>query len=210
MPINQHTSTPQKRLENLMTSRLEPGADKETIDRRIWDSFGEKWCVMFTDLSGFSRGTEKFGIIHFMQIIFESERLMLPVIEDFDGFLIKSEGDSLLVLFKRPEKALLCCKEIHKILHEYNKTKSEEEQILLCVGLGYGDILNIGFADVFGAEVNAASKLGEDTAKSWEILVTDNVKKEVEKFSGDKDLSCDFEKIDFVPPGAKVAYKVTF
>ncbi|MBR6079080.1 MAG: hypothetical protein IKP60_02850 [Treponema sp.] len=65
MPINQHTSIPQK--------RLEPGADKEKIDRRIWNSFGEKWCVMFTDLSGFSRGTEKFGIIHFMQIIFESE-----------------------------------------------------------------------------------------------------------------------------------------
>ena len=210
MPINQHTSTPQKRLESLMTSRLEPGADKETIDRRIWDSFGEKWCVMFTDLSGFSRGTEKFGIIHFMQIIFESERLILPVIEDFDGFLIKSEGDSLLVLFKRPEKALLCCKKIHKILHEYNKTKSEEEQILLCVGLGYGDILNIGFADVFGAEVNAASKLGEDTAKSWEILVTDNVKKEIEKFSGDKELACNFEQIDFIPPGAKLAYKVSF
>ena len=164
---------------------------------------------MFTDLSGFSRGTEKFGIIHFMQIIFESERLILPIIEDFDGFLIKSEGDSLLVLFKRPEKALLCCKKIHAILHEYNKTKSEEEQILLCVGLGYGDILNIGFADVFGAEVNAASKLGEDTAKSWEILVTENVKNEVEKLSGDKDQAFDFEQIDFVPPGAKRAYKVT-
>ncbi|MBO7639938.1 MAG: hypothetical protein J6S91_13290, partial [Treponema sp.] len=81
---------------------------------------------------------------------------------------------------------------------------------LLCVGLGYGDILNIGYADVFGAEVNAASKLGEDTAKAWEILVTDNVKKEIEKFSGDKDLSCDFEQIDFIPPGAKLAYKVTF
>ena len=210
MPINQHTSTPQKRLESLMSSRLEPGADKEKIDGRIWDSFGEKWCVMFTDLSGFSRGTEKFGIIHFMQIIFESERLILPIIEDFDGFLIKSEGDSLLVLFKRPEKALLCCKKIHEILHEYNKSKSEEEKILLCVGLGYGDILNIGYADVFGAEVNAASKLGEDTAKSWEILVTDNVKKEIEKVSKDMGLSFGFEQIDFVPPGAKCAFRVSF
>lgn len=210
MPINQHTSTPQKRLESLMSSRLEPGADKEKIDGRIWDSFGEKWCVMFTDLSGFSRGTEKFGIIHFMQIIFESERLILPIIEDFDGFLIKSEGDSLLVLFKRPEKALLCCKKIHEILHEYNKSKSEEEKILLCVGLGYGDILNIGYADVFGAEVNAASKLGEDTAKSWEILVTDNVKKEIEKVSKDMGLSFGFEQIDFIPPGAKCAYKVSY
>ncbi len=210
MPINQHTSTPQKRLESLMAARLEPDVDKEIIDRRIWDSFGEKWCVMFTDLSGFSRGTEKFGIIHFMQIIFESERLILPIIEDFDGFLIKSEGDSLLVLFKRPEKALLCCKRIHEVLQEYNKTKCEEEMILFCVGLGYGDILNIGFADVFGAEVNAASKLGEDTAKAWEILVTENVKKEVEKVDSCKNINFTFSKIDFVPPGAKSAYRVDF
>jgi class 3 adenylate cyclase len=90
MPINQQTSNPQKRLANLMAARLAPGSDKEKVDKRIWDSFGEKWCVMFTDLSGFSRSTEKFGIIHFMQIIFESERLILPIIEDFDGFLIKS------------------------------------------------------------------------------------------------------------------------
>ena len=208
MPINQHNSSPQKRLANLMAARLAPGADKEKIDRRIWDSFGEKWCVMFTDLSGFSRGTEKFGIIHFMQIIFESERLVLPIIDDFDGLLVKSEGDSLLVLFKRPENAILCCKKIHEVLHEYNKTKSEEEQILFCVGLGYGDILNIGYADVFGAEVNAASKLGEDTANAWEILVTENVKNEVETVSDDKALSFNFTKIDVVPPGAKSAYKV--
>lgn len=210
MPINQHTSTPQKRLESLMAARLEPDVDKEIIDRRIWDSFGEKWCVMFTDLSGFSRGTEKFGIIHFMQIIFESERLILPIIEDFDGFLIKSEGDSLLVLFKRPEKALLCCKRIHEVLQEYNKTKCEEEKILFCVGLGYGDILNIGFADVFGAEVNAASKLGEDIAKAWEILVTENVKKEVEKVDSCKNINFTFSQIDFVPPGAKSAYRADF
>ena len=29
MPINQHTSTPQKRLESLMAARLAEGADKE-------------------------------------------------------------------------------------------------------------------------------------------------------------------------------------
>jgi len=36
----------------------------------------------------------------------------------------------------------------------------------------FGDVLRIGDSDVWGREVNAASKLGEDTAKSGEILVT--------------------------------------
>ena len=70
------------RLEKLIEERLKPGADKERIDRRIWDLFGESWCVMFTDLSGFSRGVAKFGIIHFLQTIHESERLLIPLIEE--------------------------------------------------------------------------------------------------------------------------------
>ena len=90
------------------------------------------------------------------------------------------------------------------------KTKSEEEQILFCVGLGYGEILNIGYADVFGAEVNAASKLGEDTAKAWEVLVTENVKKEINQLDEKEIRSFKFLPIDFVPPGAKGSYKVIF
>ena len=47
---------------------------------------------MFTDLSGFSRNTAKFGIIHFLQTIHEAERLLIPVIEEHDGILLKVEG----------------------------------------------------------------------------------------------------------------------
>ena len=32
----------QDRLEKLIEARLQPGADKEAIDRRIWDLFGEE------------------------------------------------------------------------------------------------------------------------------------------------------------------------
>ncbi len=48
-------SASQDRLEHLIANRLEPGANKEQIDARIWDLFGEEWAVMFTDLAGFSR-----------------------------------------------------------------------------------------------------------------------------------------------------------
>ncbi|HPS58164.1 MAG TPA: adenylate/guanylate cyclase domain-containing protein [Spirochaetota bacterium] len=190
------------RLERLIEERLKPGADKKMIDQRIWDLFGEEWCVMFTDLSGFSRGVAQFGIIHFLQTIFESERLLIPVIEDHDGILLKTEGDSFLVIFRKPNKAIQCGIRMHEVLFEYNKDKVAEEQILLCVGLGYGKMLRIGDADVFGSEVNAASKLGEDTADAWEILVTGSVKK-----------ICDLKNVEFVkleeaPPGADEAYKV--
>jgi len=192
------------RLEKLIQERLQPGADKEKVDKRIWDLFGEDWCVMFTDLSGFSRGVAKFGIIHFLQTIFESERLLIPVIEDHDGILLKAEGDSLLVIFRNVDKAIQSSLRMHEVLHEYNIDKAPEEQILLCVGLGYGKVLRIGDQDVFGSEVNAASKLGEDTAEAWEILVTNSVKDKAEVIPG-----IQFEELKDAPPGADRAYRIT-
>jgi class 3 adenylate cyclase len=198
-------SASEDRLEKLIRERLTPGADKAKIDERIWDLFGEEWCIMFTDLSGFSRGVAQFGIIHFLQTIYESQRLLIPAIEEHDGILLKVEGDSFLVIFRNPEKALQCSVVMQRTLEQYNVGRSEEEKILLCVGLGFGRVLRIGDMDVFGAQVNAASKLGEDLAEAREIFVTGAVKERVGKSEG-----IDFELTVHVPPGAKAAYKVIY
>lgn len=160
------------RLWALIEARTESGADVAAIDARIWDLFGEEWAVMFTDLSGFSRQVAKFGILHFLQVIFEQKRLLLPIVAENDGILIKVEADSFLIVFRRAAKAITCAVEMQRACQNLNVRRLPEEQVLLCVGIGFGRILRIGDVDVFGAEVNAASKLGEDLAKADEILVT--------------------------------------
>ena len=77
--------------------------------------------------------------------------------------------------------------------------------VLLCIGLGFGRVLRIGDADVFGAEVNAASKLGEDIAKAHEILVTKAVRDAATSIE-----DIDFEPIDECPPGAQAAFRVLY
>jgi len=195
----------QGRLEALIAERTLPDADKEWIDRRIWDLFGERWAVMFTDLSGFSRHVAEFGIVHFLQVIYESQRLLVPVIEEYDGILLKLEGDSLLVMFRNPAKAVACSIAMQGVLERYNQGREPNEQVLLCVGLGYGDVLRIGDEDIFGAEVNAASKLGEDEAGGGDILVTSAVRDAVQEIG-----SLQLEPIEFVPPGADGAYRVVY
>ena len=160
------------RLWKLVEERAQAGADVAAIDQRIWDLFGEEWSVMFTDLAGFSRQVAQFGIIHFLQIILEQKRLLLPIIEQHDGILIKIEADSLLVLFKKPAQAVACAIAMQRTCQQVNARRAPEEHVILCCGLGYGKILKIGDDDVFGHEVNIASKLGEDIAKGHEILVT--------------------------------------
>jgi len=199
------TSASEDRLEKLITERLKPKADKKKIDKRIWDLFGEEWCVMFTDLSGFSRGVAEFGIIHFLQTIYESQRLLIPILENNDGILLKIEGDSYLVIFRNINKAIKASVEMQQALKKYNKTKSKAEQVLLCVGLGYGQMLRIGDEDVFGAEVNASSKLGEDIAKAGDILATKAVK---DNYDGLGDYK--FNEIADIPSGAEKAYKLKY
>lgn len=199
------SSYSQGRLEELIAARMRRGADKEAIDRRIWDLFGERWAVMFTDLSGFSRNVAEFGIIHFLQVILESQRLLVPLIEDHDGILLKVEGDSLLVIFRKPEKAIECGVRMQGVLAAYNRKKRPSEKVLLCLGIGYGDMLRIGDHDVWGPEVNAASKLGEDTAKAGEILVTTAVRESAPKIRG-----VSYRPIDVVPPGASGAFRIDY
>jgi len=191
------------RLQTLMTERLRPGADIAAVDRRIWDLFGEEWCVMATDLSGFSRGVAEYGIIHFLQTIFESERILVPVVEQNDGILLKVEGDSFFVIFRSVEKALRASIEMQRTVRQYNEDKPGIDHVLLGVGLGFGRVLRIGDADVFGLEVNAACILGETFAKGYEILVT----KAVRDRAGD---AFAFEDFDQVPPGAESAHKVIY
>jgi len=193
------------RLQKLIHERMAEGADRAAIDARIWELFGEEWAVMFTDLSGFSRSVAKFGILHFLQVIFESERIFIPIIDQYDGILLKTDGDSMLVIFRKPEKAIQCAIEMNRALVGYNQGKTDEDKILLCLGIGFGRLLHIGDQDVFGAEVNAASKLGEDTAKAHEILVTEAVQQALAAAGRFR-----FEPIDTIPPGSKAAFRLLY
>ena len=199
------SSASQDRLEKLIEKRLNSGNEKSRVDEQIWNLFGERWAVMFTDLSGFSRRVADFGIIHFLQTIYESNRLLVPIIEEYSGILLKVEGDSLLVIFRSVDEAIECAIAMQRCTKEYNRNRAENEQVLLCVGLGYGDVLRIGDRDVFGAEVNAASKLGEDTARPYEILVTESVRQ-----AARNPAQYTFTQLASAPPGANAAFALHY
>lgn len=193
------------RLELLIEERLSDGANKERIDRRIWSLFGEKWAVLYTDLSGFSRRVAEFGVIHFLQTIYESHRLLAPVIQYGNGILLKTEGDSLMVIYRNPDDAVRSAIAMQRACQRRSATQAPEDKVLLCIGIGYGDVLRISESEIFGAEVNAACKLGEDTAKAHEILITESVAKAIE-LPAETSLSL----LSEAPPGAKQAFRLEY
>ena len=193
------------RLWSLIEERGLAGADTEDIDRRIWDLFGQEWAVLFTDLVGFSRQVARFGIIHFLQIILEQKRLLLPIVERHDGILIKLEADSLLVLFRHAGTAVACAVAMQRACQALNERRVPEEKVILCVGVGHGRVLKIGDDDVYGQEVNAASKLGEDTAKGEEILVTAAARAAAGEVPGVR-----WEQVRADVPGTEICYRVLY
>ncbi len=163
----------QARLNKLLAERAFKGSDRAAIDAQIWDLYGETWAVMYTDLAGFSRHVASFGVTHFLQVIFESFRIYIPIIEAHSGLLLKVEGDSMMVLFRRPELALKCAIAMQQASHAYNGDRDDAEKLLLSIGLAYGKVLKFGDQDVYGSEVNVACKLGEDLGRHWSIQCSD-------------------------------------
>jgi adenylate cyclase len=188
-------------LRSLIEERLKPGADSAMIDARIWEDFGEEWCVMATDLAGFSRGVAEAGIIQFLQTIHESERLLLPIVERFSGTLLKVEGDSFLVIFSDVASGLSAAAAMQRATRQHNRDRAAIEQIVVGIGLGFGRMLRVAPREVFGNEVNSACILGETYATRHDVLVTDAVKRLASS-------EWQFEPFEFTPPGAGAAWRV--
>ena len=64
--------------------------------------------------------------------------------------------------------------ELIRTLEEDNRTRAEDDQVHVSAGLDHGAIL-LDEADFFGGAVNLASKLGEDLARSKEVLMTQKI-----------------------------------
>lgn len=171
-------------LAGLIDQRLLAGADVKAIDARIWEMFGEKWCILFTDMAGFSRRAARSGIVPFLVLIHQMQKITTPVFEQHAGFLLKNIADSQLVLFRDPRAALAACIEVQRALHAHNLTAPEPDRLYLGCGIGYGDILKLGDDDVFGVEVNFAAKLGEDLAGPYDIFLTPDATKAVRPTPG--------------------------
>jgi adenylate cyclase len=207
LPLSHSVTYPamQARLNKLLADRAAAGSDKADIDARIWELFGETWAVMFTDLAGFSRHVASFGVTHFLQVIFESFRLYVPIIEDHNGVLLKVEGDSMMVLFRKPAAALDCALAMQRASHAYNQDRADDEKLLLSIGLGYGDVLKFGDQDVYGREVNVACKLGEDLGVHWGVLISDSFREAVKGIQGHS-----IVKHEQTPLGTPQAWRVDY
>jgi class 3 adenylate cyclase len=146
------------------------------IEKDLWEMFGQSAAVLVTDMSHFSKVTQQHGIIYYLAMIKRMQDVVALSVAKHHGHIIKFIADNSFSIFNSVDAALSCILEInHKMKSENSKTPDIWD-IEICSGVDHGKILNINFSDIFGDPVNVASKLGEDTASPWEVLVTERAK----------------------------------
>jgi adenylate cyclase len=172
MSMFRHPGARTKRLVALLgrRGRVEAGAFA-AFDERIHAELSVKRAVVFTDTADFTERTRRDGILHFLMLFDRAVRALEPVVLRHGGDVVKVEGDSMLIRFLDVPSACRAVAEMESALRRLGRGLPRKDQVKFSYGIGWGEVLDLE-TDIFGLEVNLASKLGEDLAEPNEALLT--------------------------------------
>lgn len=160
------------KLEEYLTEMIESPERRREITQALEETFTQERAVMVLDMSGFSRTTQRDGIVPFLLMIHQMKVVVRPALANNRGTLVKEEADNLFCLFDTVLDAIAASREITQRLAVVNLLLPEKKRLYVSIGIGYGRILNVENQDLFGDEMNVASKLGEDVADMGQVLLT--------------------------------------
>lgn len=167
------------RLDALLTRIIHEPEKRDEIAEEIERDFTQRRAVLVLDMSGFSRTTQLHGIVVFLLMIHQMRLLAVPTIQANGGKVLKAEADNLYCLFETVDAAVRASREIMDRLNTVNVLLPADRRLYASIGVGFGDILVLDDADLFGDEVNLSSKLGEDVAQDHQILLTEAAQAEL-------------------------------
>ena len=114
-------------------------------------------AIVFTDVESFTpkmAADEK----HTLALIGRDFQRMSQVCQQFEGQVLKSLGDGLLMYFVSAEKAVSCAMEIQKSLAAFAADLPPRDILIHRIGIHLGDVFFSG-SDVMGNGVNMAARL---------------------------------------------------
>lgn len=167
-----HRGPRTRRLLVFLRTRAQAPVERRThLDRRRAAPLFRRQAVVFTDTADFTARTLADGILHFLMLLERAAEDVERAVLRCRGHVVKMEADSLLLRFPDVASACRGVAAIEACLARRNRRLPPNERLRFSYGIGYGDILDLD-DDLFGLEVNLASKLGEDVARPGEALLT--------------------------------------
>jgi len=158
-------------------------------ERMVLTGARSKVTVLFCDLRGFTRMSERMSPEAVVMLLNEFYTLMIETVFKYDGTLDKFLGDAVMAVFGAPIaphpdhtlRALRTALEMQTRVGEWNDTRRAEgrEAVPAGVGVTVGEVVagTVGTEDrmeytVIGDSVNLAARL-ESMAKGGQVLISE-------------------------------------
>jgi adenylate cyclase len=115
-------------------------------------------AILAADVVGYSRlmGADDEGTLSQLKI--HHSTLVEPKIKEYRGYIVRTTGDGLLVLFASVVEALRCAIEIQRGMVKRNARVPPERRIAFRMGINVGDVIIDGVS-VHGDGVNVAARV---------------------------------------------------
>jgi len=127
-----------------------------------------------------------------MRMLELHNRALFPLIEQANGRVIKTIGDSIMAVFVQPVNAMRAAFALQRRLAEVRATLPEQDQIHIRVGVHYGMVIERD-NDVFGDTVNLSERV-KSAADADQVFVSRSL----------RDLARTDPRFTFAPIGSRV------
>ena len=113
---------------------------------------------MYADMVGYSRliGLDDQGTLERLRAL--RKTLIDPAIEEHDGRLVQTGGDSLLVVFDSIDGAVRCAVKVQQEVPIHDRDQPPDRTVRFRIGINLGDAIADG-TDLHGDAVNVAARL---------------------------------------------------
>lgn len=131
----------------------------------------QQFTVMFADVAGSTQLYEKLGDNQATGIIASTIKLMSGIVEKYNGLIIKTIGDEIMVRFDYADAAIQAACMIQDMLEQI--PSENNVKIKVRIGLHKGPALLQDDGDLFGDAVNIAARMA-GIAKARQIITSED------------------------------------
>lgn len=114
-------------------------------------------AIMFTDMVGYSAISQK-NEEKALELLSIHNTILRPFFNPHNGTVIKTIGDAFLAEFSSVTDAVKCSLSIQHALKKYCNEASQDDQIVIRIGIHMGEVLHQE-NDIFGDGVNLAARI---------------------------------------------------
>jgi class 3 adenylate cyclase len=129
--------------------------------------------ILLTDIKGFTDKTSHQTRAAIQAMLDEHRAIVLPILQDGGGQLVKTIGDAFLMTFSSPTNAVLAGVAVQEALAKRNEGRIPDDKLEIRIAINSGEV-NIAEGDVFGEAVNITARI-EGIAEANQVYFTEAV-----------------------------------